>query len=143
MGLPPSGDGHPQNPLPTMLLPVLLAAVAPVQGVSDPLASEFELVPDRLTIVLEDPSLDAEALLARVASPALAGATILRANRLGNVDIQLAPGADLDLAVDSLAGVATAVVACAAERDRANCHKALVELTEIARRIRLGHRGAV
>ena len=44
---------------------------------------------------------------------------------------------------DSLAGVATAVVACAAERDRANCHKALVELTEIARRIRLGHRGAV
>ncbi|MHC4262168.1 MAG: S8 family serine peptidase [Planctomycetota bacterium] len=89
-----------------MLLPVLLAAVAPVQVVSDPLASEFELVPDRLTIVLEDPSLDAEALLARVASPALTGATILRANRLGNVDIQLAPGADLDLAVDSLAGVA-------------------------------------
>lgn len=44
---------------------------------------------------------------------------------------------------DSLSSVADVVVTCAAEKDRSAGHKALVELTEIARRIRLGHRGAV
>ena len=44
---------------------------------------------------------------------------------------------------DSLARVADAVGICAAEGDRDDCHKALVELTEVARRIRLGHRGSV
>jgi hypothetical protein len=44
---------------------------------------------------------------------------------------------------DSLARVAEAVVACASEGDRNDSHKALVELTEVARRIRLGHRGSV
>ena len=44
---------------------------------------------------------------------------------------------------DTLALAATAVVASAAERNRVNCHKALQELTEVARCIRLGHRGAV
>ena len=44
---------------------------------------------------------------------------------------------------DSLSRIADAVVACASEGDRNDTHKALIELTEIARRIRLGHRGSV
>ena len=44
---------------------------------------------------------------------------------------------------DSLAQAADVVAVCAAEKNRSNGHKVLIELTEIARRIRLGHRGSV
>ncbi len=44
---------------------------------------------------------------------------------------------------DSLSRVADAVAACAAEGGRNDTHKALIELTEVGRRIRLGHRGSV
>ena len=44
---------------------------------------------------------------------------------------------------DSLAHAANAVVAAATAGDRNDCRKALIELTEVARRIRLGHRGSV
>jgi len=43
----------------------------------------------------------------------------------------------------SLSRGAAGVADAAGEGGRATSHKALVELTEIARRIRLGHRGAV
>ena len=44
---------------------------------------------------------------------------------------------------DPLASTADAVEQACREGSRNDVHKGLVELTEIARRIRLGHRGAV
>lgn len=44
---------------------------------------------------------------------------------------------------ESLARCAASVRAAAAERKPEDARKALVELTEVAQRVRLGHRGAV
>lgn len=44
---------------------------------------------------------------------------------------------------ESLAACAAAVQAAAGERKGEDARKALVELTEVAQRVRLGHRGAV
>ena len=47
-----------------------------------------------------------------------------------------------DVGFGSLSSCAALVEACCLEEDAEAVHKHLVELTEIARRIRLGHRGA-
>ena len=47
-----------------------------------------------------------------------------------------------DAGFGSLSSCAALVEACCLEEDAEAVHKHLVELTEIARRVRLGHRGA-
>ena len=44
---------------------------------------------------------------------------------------------------ESVAACAASARAAASERNGEETHKALVELTELAQRVRLGHRGAV
>ncbi len=47
------------------------------------------------------------------------------------------------LGFEALARCASVVESQAAEADARGAHKGLVDLTEVARRVRLGHRGAV
>lgn len=87
-----------------MLLPILAVVATPFQVTADPLAEAFELVPNQLTFGLAGAAADAGAWLESFGHPALAGAEVLRSNRLGIVDLELAPGSDRDAALVALRG---------------------------------------
>ncbi len=64
-----------------------------------------------------------------------------RFDRLGSLARELRQVAN-ELGYGPLAECAAAIVAASGERDVESTHKQLVELTDIAQRVRLGHRGA-
>ena len=61
---------------------------------------------------------------------------------LGSLAVELARRAD-QLGFGSLSASASAVEGCCVARDVDEIREVLLDLTEIAKRIRLGHRGAV
>ncbi|MEO0650372.1 MAG: S8 family serine peptidase [Planctomycetota bacterium] len=95
-----------------MLIPTLIASLAPVQATTPldtdvqqapgALETPYELVPDRLTLGLIDPSTDAAAWLATLDVAPLVGARLLRANRLGHLDLELADGSLREAALAAL-----------------------------------------
>jgi subtilisin family serine protease len=87
-----------------MLLPTLATLLFPVQEAAPLPSGATRLVPDQLTVILEAPAADPAAWLAEVGLPTLEGARVLRANHLGIVDLQLAPGAPAEAALAQLAG---------------------------------------
>lgn len=88
-----------------MLLPTLLASLAPAQDLSGPAAqSPYQLVTDEVTVVLADRGAAPETWLASQSDPVLSGLSVLRANHLGIVDLRLPPGASLESVLDALDG---------------------------------------